>query len=119
LSTTQQNGILPQAWTTSGGSNQSTGNDIIKQVSTRRYKVQTSDGTAICTLGVATPAAAGQMIIVATDSTSKTYYVTKLTKNKATLTRFGSAGHEFADGAAVPWTLASPTTSVNVQLANN
>ena len=118
LSSTQQNGILPQAVTV-GSTNRSAGNDIIKQVSTRRYRVQSQDGTAICTLQTATPSAAGQMIIVATDSTSKTYYVTKLTKNKATLTQFGAAGHEFADGSAVTWTLASPTANVNVQLANN
>jgi len=118
LTSTQQNAILPQAVTV-GTTNRTTGNDIIKQVSTRRYKVQTTDGTAICTLQTATPSAAGQMIIVATDSTACTYYVTKLTKNKATLTRFGGGSYEFADGAAVTWTLASPTTGVNVQLANN
>ena len=118
LSTTQQNGILPQAVTV-GSTNRTTGNDIIKQVSTRRYKVQSQDGTAICTLQTATPSAAGQMIIVATDSTGCTYYVTKLTKNKATLTRFGGGSYEFADGSQTPWTLSSPTLNTNVQLANN
>ena len=118
LTSTQQNAIIPQAVTV-GSTNRSSGNDIIKQVSTRRYKVQSQDGTAICTLQTATPSAAGQMIIVATDSTACTYYVTKLTKNKATLTRFGGGSYEFADGASVPWTLASPTANVNVQLANN
>ena len=117
LSTTQQNGIVPQAVTV-GSTNRTSGNDIIKQVSTRRYKVQTQDGTAICTLQTATPSAAGQMIIVATDSTGCTYYVTKLTKNKATLTRFGGGSYEFADGSQTPWTLASPTLNTNVQLAN-
>ena len=118
LTSTQQNAILPQAVTV-GSTNRTTGNDIIKQVSTRRYKVQSQDGTAICTLQTATPSAAGQMIIVATDSTACTYYVTKLTKNKATLSRFGGGSYEFADGAAVTWTLASPTANTTVQLANN
>jgi len=118
LTSTQQNAILPQAVTV-GSTNRTTGNDIIKQVSTRRYKVQSQDGTAICTLQTATPSAAGQMIIVATDSTGCTYYVTKLTKNKATLTRFGGGSYEFADGSQTPWTLSSPTLNTNVQLANN
>jgi len=118
LTSTQQNAILPQAVTV-GTTNRTTGNDIIKQVSTRRYKVQSQDGTAICTLQTATPSAAGQMIIVATDSTGCTYYVTKLTKNKATLTRFGGGSYEFADGSQTPWTISSPTLNTNVQLANN
>jgi len=90
---------------TSGSTNRTSGNDIIKQVSTRRYQIQTQDGTAICTLKASAPSAAGEMAIVATDASSGTYYVTKLTKNKATLTR--GTGTVYTDGAQVPWTFGT------------
>lgn len=123
----QENAINMTAFLTGGSS----GNvDIKKQVSDTRYKVTDGTRTGIVKLQASAVAAAGQATIVATDSTSKTYYVTKLTAHKATLTRFGSAGHEFADGASVPWTMNGTSgtkaysnqpylaTGVNVQIAN-
>ena len=109
LTSTQQDAIVCQG-ITSGSTNRTSGNDIIKQVSTRRYKIQTQDGTAICTLKASAPTAAGEMAIVATDASSGTYYVTKLTKNTATLTR--GTGTVYTDGAAVPWTLGTATATV-------
>ena len=104
LTSAQQDAIVCQG-ITSGSTNRTTGNDIIKQVSTRRYKIQTQDGTAICTLKASAPTAAGEMAIVATDASSGTYYVTKLTKNRATLTR--GTGTVYTDGASVPWTFGT------------
>ena len=109
LSTTQQDAIVCQGITV-GSTNRTSGNDILKQVSTRRYKIQTQDGTAICTLKASAPSAAGEMAIVATDASSGTYYVTKLTKNTATLTR--GTGTVYTDGAAVPWTFGTATATV-------
>ena len=104
LASTQEDAVVCQG-ITSGSTNRTSGNDIIKQVSTRRYKIQTQDGTAICTLKASAPSAAGEMAIVATDASSGTYYVTKLTKNKATLTR--GTGTVYTDGAQVPWTFGT------------
>ena len=109
LTSTQQDAIVCQG-ITSGSTNRTSGNDIIKQVSTRRYKIQTQDGTAICTLKASAPTAAGEMAIVATDASSGTYYVTKLTKNTATLTR--GTGTVYTDGASVPWTFGTATATV-------
>jgi len=95
---------------TSGTTNRTSGNDIIKQVSGRRYKIQTQDGTLICALKASAPTVAGEMAIVATDASSGTYYVTKLTKNLAVLAR--GTGTIYADGASVPWTLGTATATI-------
>ena len=63
------------------------------------------------------------MTISATDSSSKTYYVKKLTAHKAVLVPYGSNGHEFplnSDGSAqsVAWTFGSATANVNVTIDN-
>ena len=115
--TNQENAIAAYAFVT-GGSNKL--GDIVKQVSSRRYKVKTADGTMVCQLvtdGVAN--AAGEMTITATDSSSKTYYVKKLTARKAVLIPFGTAGHEFASGASVKWTFGSAVLNSAVTITNN
>jgi hypothetical protein len=58
------------------------------------------------------------MDLTATDSSGKTYYVKKLTAHKATLVRYGTAGHEFATDTAVQWTFDAPTLNTTVQIAN-
>jgi hypothetical protein len=117
LTATNEKAIVAYAFVT-GGSNKI--GDIVKQVNSRRYKVETADGTMVCSLvtdGVAN--AAGEMTITATDSSGKTYYVSKLTANKATLVPFGSAGHEFEEGTRAKWTFGSAVEDVSVTIANN
>jgi hypothetical protein len=109
LTTTIGDAIVCQG-ITSGSTNRTSGNDIIKQVGSRRYRIQTQDGTAVCTLKASAPTAAGEMAIVATDSASGTYYVTKLTGRKATLKR--GTGTIYADGATVGWTFGTATATV-------
>jgi len=111
----RQNGIICQA-ITAGTTNRTSGNDIIKQLGSHRYKVQTQDGTAICTLKSSAPTAAGQMAIVATDSVGGTYYVTKLTARKATVTQ--GTGVAFATGTQVKWTLGAAVLSDSVSIPN-
>jgi len=101
-----------------GGSNQTDG-DIVKQVAARRFKVTNSDGTGTCKLVAATPSAAGEMMISATDSSGKTYYVTKISARKATLTQYGAGGHEFTDGTSQKWSFDSAVLNDSVQLDNN
>lgn len=118
LSTTQnQAQALVVQGITSGTTNRTSGNDIIKQVSTSRYKIVTQDGTAICQLKASAPTAAGEMAIIATDSVSGTYYVTKLTARKAVITQ--GTGSQFATGAQVPWNTTGAVVNVSVTIASN
>jgi hypothetical protein len=92
--------------------------DIIKQVSTDRYKVETADGEMICQLvtdGVANTA--GEMDITVVDVSGKTYYVSKITAHRATLVQYGAAGHVFSTGESAPWTFDAAATGT-VQIAN-
>lgn len=85
-----------------GGSSAVVG-DIVKQVGARRFKVLTAQGTGNCKLVAAAPAA-GQMTIVATDSQGSTYYVTKIEKNKVTLTRkTEGTGYDYVTGTTAKW----------------
>lgn len=102
--------------------------DIVKQVSTDRYKVVTSDTTTpiiakLITVG--TPAAVGEMMITATDSDGKPYFVKKLTSRKVVIVPDTSSvtGHQFpATSAGVyqrpQWTFGTATANVSVKIEN-
>ena len=107
--------IIAYGETTSGGTVQI--GDIVRQRGSKRFYFTTADGSYVCSLVAATPAF-GEMTITATDSTGCTYYVTKISRHKATLTRYGGGSYEFADGATVGWTFDAPTTGANVQIEN-
>tara|TARA_R110002153_G_C13132337_1_gene480050 strand:+ start:341 stop:766 length:426 start_codon:yes stop_codon:yes gene_type:complete len=96
---------------------------VIKQKGTNRFTCTTSDGTSVCQLVAAASGAIaiGQATLTATDSSSKTYYVTKLTGNHATLTQFGAGTHEFATGAKAKWLDGTGTAveGVSVTLVSN
>jgi hypothetical protein len=100
-----------------GGSSAVTG-DILRQVGSNKYVVQTAQGVGRCKL-VADGAAnaAGEMTITAVDSSGKTYYVSKLTAKRARLYPYGAAGHEFAAGQIAPWSFAA-AASGRVQIVN-
>ena len=84
-----------------------TNGDIIKQESSRRYLVQNTDGQGVCKLVGADPAA-GEMNIIASDLGGATYYVTKLTGRKATLTnKTDTSTAYYASGEVAPWTIGS------------
>ena len=113
--TNQENAIVIRANTSGGGTTAKVG-DIIRQVSTRRYKVRTADGIKICQLGTDdTPSPAGAYI-VATASNASTYYVTKLTAHKATLV-YKSGTQIFDNGTTAPWTFDS-TANGRVTIEN-
>jgi hypothetical protein len=105
--TNDENAITMTAFLT-GGSALTV--DIIKQVSTRRYKVTDGTRTGIVALTSTLADAAGEGSIQATDAAAGTYFVTKLTKNNATLTR--GTGTVYAEGASVPWTFGTATATV-------
>ena len=105
--TNQENAILVFAFVT-GGSRKV--GDIVRQVSSKRYKVRTADGTMICKLKASTASAAGEMDIQATDFVGGTYFVTKLTSHRVNLTQ--GTGVVYANNLSHPWTFAVPTATI-------
>lgn len=90
-----------------GGSNLPV--DIIAQKGNDTYRVTDGTRTGECSLtsdgetAHGTPNAAGEMVIVATDSGNGTYYVTKLYNNTVRLEQFGAGPWEFVAGDKVEW----------------
>jgi hypothetical protein len=84
--------------------------DILKQSSARRYKVKTTDGIAVCKLVADDTPATFEAYIIATDANGNTYYVTKLTARRATLTRKtqnGASTWLVVTDASAPWSFTS------------
>jgi hypothetical protein len=103
----QENSITMIGFLTGGSAVQV---DILRQVSTNRYKVTDGTRTGIVQLQSSLANAAGECSIVATDAAGDTYFVTKLTARRATLTR--GTGTVFTTGRSVPWTLGTATSTV-------
>ena len=119
----RQNGIKCEAQIGAGA--EVTTGDIIKQVSGRRYKVQTSGGVGICKLVTIEAKDAGQMSIKATDSAGNTYFVAKLTARKAVLVPAANVhgdtttiGSQFATGTTAKWTFGAAVVNTTVTIEN-
>jgi hypothetical protein len=99
----------------SGGSSAKE-SDIVRQTGTNKYECKNADGLGIVQLvGLASGSlAAGQANIIATDSDTNTYYVTKLTAHKATVVP--ATGTQFVSGQVVNWSFDSATANVSVQV---
>jgi hypothetical protein len=102
-----------------GGASTVTGGDIIKQEASRRYLVRNSQGTGQVRLTATDSLAAGQMQIIATDGSGATFFVTKLTANKATLVNRTSTSTAVVTGGTAGWTLGAATGTNQVTLASN
>ena len=95
--------------------------DIIKQRSTKRFKVKTATGTAICELKSSALSSSAstdtdKMTIGATDSAGGTYFVTKIGNHRCTVTR--GTGTQFATNSSVAWTFGAAVANQSVTLAN-
>jgi hypothetical protein len=112
--TNQENAIVPYAKTTSGGTSKIA--EIIRQVGSDRFQVKTADGSSVCKLKASAVSAQGEMTITATDSDSGTYFVTKISNNKATVAQ--GTGTQFANGASVKWTFDAADEGYSVKLSN-
>jgi len=119
----RQNGLMCEAQVVGGSDN--TAGDIIKQVSAKRFKVKTADGTSICKLVAVENLSDGQMSFRATDSDGGTYFVTKISNHKVTLVPAAnvwggssSAGSQFASGTTAKWTFGSAVLNDTVTLDN-
>ena len=94
------------------GSNSLQG-DILKQEASRRFRIRTTDGTAVCKLSNTAPQI-GEVRITAIDSDNGTYYIDKLTSRTALITR--GTGTQFATGARVPWNTVAAVASTSIQI---
>jgi len=112
-STNQENAILVSANTTGAGAKLG---DIVRQVGARRFKVRTADGVANCTLKGSAVSGQGQMTITATDSDGGTYFVTKISAHRITVTQ--GTGTQFASDTSVQWSFAAPVAGQTLKVAN-
>ena len=124
LTTTRVNGIKCETQFAAGDTEITTG-DVVKQQGSRRYKVQTSQGTGFFTLVTTEAKAAGEMSIKATDSDGNTYFVAKLTSRKVLLVPAANVhggtttiGSQFASGASAKWTFGSAVANTTVTIDN-
>ena len=122
--TARQNGIKCETQFGTSDAEIVTG-DIVKQVSSRRYRVQTSQGTGVFKLVTTEAKDAGQMSIKATDSAGNTYFVAKLTARKAVLVPVANVhggtttiGSQFASGTTAKWTFGSAVVNTTVTIEN-
>jgi len=104
--TNEENAILMTAYLT-GGSAVTV--DIKKQVSTRRYKVTDGTRTGIVKLKSSVATAAGEGSVRLVDSDGGTYFATKITAHKATITRGTGVQDAFVTGTAVKWNMTAAT----------
>ena len=93
--------------------------DIQEQVASKKYRVVTATGTAPVRLVTTSTLAAGQMLMLATDSTDNTYFVKKLTARRAVLVQCTETStFEFDTNASVGWTLGAATAGSVVTISN-
>ena len=109
----QENAILMTAFITGGSALPV---DIIRQVSSRRYKVTDGTRTGIVKLKASVATAAGEGSVQLTDSVGGTYFATKITARKATVTR--GTGTAFATGASVKWNMTAAVLGDSLLIAN-
>ena len=112
--TNQENAILMTARLTGGTA---VTVDIIKQVSTNRFKVTDGTRTGIVKLKSSVATAAGEGSVRLLDSTGTgTYFATKITSRKATITR--GTGTQFATGAQVKWNMTAASANDSLLIDN-
>ena len=112
--TNQVNSISMTAFLTGGSALRA---DIIKQVSSRRYRVTDGTRTGVVTLSSTLADAAGEGSVAVLDSAGGEYFATKITARRVTLTRAGGSNHLYATGQNAPWKLVAPVGAY-VQIAN-
>jgi hypothetical protein len=90
--------------------------DIIRQVSSRRYKVTDGTRTGIVELTSTLADAAGEGSVRLVDSVGGTYFATKITARKVTVTR--GTGTAFATGASVKWNMTAAVLDDSLLIDN-
>ncbi len=115
LNSVGNGGIIAYAYT--GASREIV--DIVKQQSSRRYKVAGAGGTVHSAELVAKSSdAANEMDITAVDSHSNAYWVLKITSRKALIVRKVLGDGEFASNTIVKWTTGAAVENESVTIQN-
>jgi hypothetical protein len=104
--TNEENAILMTAYLTGGSA---TVVDIIRQVSTNRFKVTDGTRTGIVTLKSSVATAAGEGSVRLVDTNGDTYFATKITARKVVITRGTGTDAAFVTGSAVKWNMTAAT----------
>ena len=104
--TNEENTILMTARLTGGSA---VVVDIIRQVSTNRYKVTDGTRTGIVKLKSSVATAAGEGSVRLVDSNGDTYFATKITARKVVITRGTGSQAAFLTGTAVKWNMTAAT----------
>ena len=104
--TNQENAILMTARLTGGSA---TTVDIIRQVSTNRYKVTDGTRVGIVKLKSSVATATGEGSVRLVDTDGNTYFATKITAHKATIQRGTGVQAAFPNGASVKWNMTAAT----------
>jgi hypothetical protein len=113
--TNQENAIVAYGWV--DGAREIV--DIIKQTSSRRYRLKGADGYVRSAILVAHSSNANSQVdVTAYDSDNNQYWVTKITAHKALLTRKISGNGQFATGTNVKWTFGNAEEDVSVKIQN-
>jgi hypothetical protein len=116
ISTTgnQENAILMTAFLTGGSAGPV---DIIRQVSTNRFRVTDGTLTGTVTLKASLADAAGEGSIQLLDTDGGTYFATKITSRKVVITRGTGTQDAFVTGTAVQWNMTA-ATATSLLIAN-
>jgi hypothetical protein len=85
--------------------------DVIKQVSTDRFKVTDGTRTGIVKLKSSVATAEGEASIRLLDSDSGTYFATKITSRKVKITRGTGVQAAFVTDTAVQWNMTAATAT--------
>ena len=104
----QENAILMTAFLTGGSALPV---DIIKQVSTNRFRVTDGTLTGIVKLTSSLADAAGEGSVRLVDTDGNTYFATKLTARKAVITRGTGVQAAFVTGSSVQWNMTAATAT--------
>ena len=86
-----------------------------KAINDYKFRVINADGVGTCQLTASAPGA-GEMSMIATDSTGNTYYVTRLHENHAWITRKTGSSYQFASGKKVKWNEIAAVAGTTVKI---
>ena len=87
---------------------------IVAQKGSKRFKVTTAAGTAVCSMVVAAPAAAGEVRITLADSAAGTYFASKISGRTCTVT--AGTGSQFSTGDKVAWNRSAAVVSESLKI---
>ena len=87
---------------------------IVAQKGSKRFKVTTAAGTAVCGMVTSAPAAAGEMRITLADSAAGTYFASKISGRTCTVE--AGTGAQFSTGDKVAWNRSAAVVNESIKI---